>query len=124
METVPHRTLIARYGVNGKHPVLEVDDMLPGGRDETNPPGLTLGLLPMPCLSRTPIGHFGNVIGSRGSVPITETILEIFAACAHSPKLPQFSPVQLESVPCTVLKRNQTHDSFTVVKSTTPVLHS
>ncbi len=42
----------------------------------------------------------------------------------HSPELPQFSTVQLESVPWTVLDRNQTHDAFTVVKSTVPVLLS
>jgi len=88
------------------HPVLEVDDMLPGERDETNSPGLTLGCIPMPCLSRTPIGHFGNMIGSRGSVPITETDLVRFAARAHSPELPQLSTVQLESVPRTILDNN------------------
>jgi len=91
------------YGIN---PVLEVDDMLPGGRDEINPPGLTLGYIPMPCLSRTPIGHFGNLISSRGSVPITETILEIFAARAHSPELPQFSTVHLKSITWTILEKN------------------
>jgi len=46
------------------------------------------------------------VIGSRGSVPITETILEIFVAAAHSPELPQLSTVQLEAIPWTVLDSN------------------
>jgi len=94
------------YGVNGTNPVIEINDMLPDGRDETNPSGLTLGCIPMPCLSRTPIGHFGNVIGCRGSIPITETVLMIFAARTHSPEFPQLSTVQLEAVPWTVLDNN------------------
>ena len=60
----------------------------------------------MPCLSRTPIGPFGSVCRQWGRVPITETILESFAARAHSPELPQLSTVQLESVPRTVLDNN------------------
>ena len=85
-------------GVNGTHPVIDADDMLPDGSDVGNPSGLTLGYIPMPCLSRAPIGHFGNMIGSRGSAPITETILEIFVARAHSPELPQFSARSSKSI--------------------------
>ena len=45
------------YGTN---PVLEIDDMLPGATDERDAPGLTLGYIPMPCLSMIP--HNADIV--------------------------------------------------------------
>lgn len=106
IEVVHDRLLIMPEPMNGINPVLIFMDMLPGGTDESDPPGLTLGCIPMPCLSRTPIGPFGSVCRQWGRVPITETHLVRFAARAHSPELPQLSTVQLEMIPWTALDRN------------------
>jgi len=41
-----------RYGVDRIDPFLEINDMLPGAAyNRLTPPGLTLGYIPMPCLS-------------------------------------------------------------------------
>ena len=60
VETVPHRTLRARYGVNRINPVLEIDDGVPGGSDEYNPPGLNHCRFFTPCLSMIP--HNADIV--------------------------------------------------------------
>ena len=98
--------LSIRYGVNGINPVLEVDDMLPGVSDENKTSGLTLGYIPMPCLSI--VIWRCNVIFCAGD----PDAVWAGAVLVHSPELPQFSPVQLEAVPWTGLERNKMHSAF------------
>ena len=83
--------------MNRIDPVLDIGDMLPDGSNEYNPPGLTLGYIPMPCLSIV-IWRRNIVICSDNSdAAWTRAVL------VHSPELPQFSTVQLETIPWTVL---------------------
>jgi len=94
--------------------------------------GLTLSVFTPFASPTPPVGRVGDVYSwETGDVEhtlvvdflvITPTIGATYAA--HSPELPQFSTVQLESVPWTILDSNQTHDAWTVVKSTGPVLLS
>ena len=79
------------YGTN---PVLEIDDMLPGVSDENNTPGLTLGYIPMPCLS---------IVIWRCNVIICADDSDAAGAGAvlmHSPELPQF-PFTIERIDIT-----------------------
>ena len=110
--------LSVRYGVNGIDPVLEIDDMLPGVSDEYKTPGLTLGYIPMPCLSI--VIWRCNVIFCAGN----PDAVGAGAVLVHSPELPQFSAVQLEAVPWTALERNKMHSAFascTAVRITRPM---
>ena len=78
------------YGTN---PVLEIDDMLPGATDERDAPGLTLGYIPMPCLS---------IVVWRCNVIICADDSDAAGAGAvlmHSPELPQLTtPIQMIDV--------------------------
>ena len=76
-----------RYGVNGTYPGFEIDDMLPGGPNEHSPPGLTLGYIPMPCLS--PTGRRTIECGT-GSGPLPIPFWTVLGAWA---------PVTIEVVP-------------------------
>ena len=116
---MPHRTLCARYGVNRINPILEVDDGVPGATYCSTTPGLNHCRVFTPCLSLI-TGRRMIERGTRsGPLPIPlRTVSTAWAAVTvefvpakytHSPELPQFSTVQLESVPWTVLERNQTH---------------
>jgi len=85
------------YGID---PFLEVDDMLPGATDERDAPGLTLGYIPMPCLSI--VIWRRNVILCEDSAHAAWTR----AVLMHSPELPQFSAVTAVDIPPTALEIN------------------
>ncbi len=65
-------------------------------------PRLTLGCNPMPCLSSVGIPRRCSIIVCADYPDAAWT----GAVLMHSPKLPQFSTVQLEPVPWTILDSN------------------
>jgi len=95
------------------NPVIEVDDMLPGGPDEYNPPmlvGLTLGYIPMPCLSIV-IWRCNVVICSDDSDAVwtgAVLVLDYRIQRRHykSPELPHFRAVHAIHIPLTALEIN------------------
>ena len=85
------------YGID---PVLKVDDMLPGASDENNAPGLTLGYIPMPCLSIEIWRCYVVICSDDSDTAWTRAVL------MHSPELPHFSAVTAVDIPPSALEIN------------------
>lgn len=102
VEVVHDRSLVMPEPMNGIDPVLITMDMLPGATDQRYAPGLTLGYIPLPCLSPVEIPRRCSIIVRADYTDAAWTR----AVLMHSPELPQFSTVQLESIPWTVLESN------------------
>ena len=113
-----HLTLVMVYRSEEFNPIVRMHDMLPdSGRCRRCPlSGLTQCRVFTPCLSPVEIPRRSNIEFCADYAHARRT----GAVLMHSPELPQFSSVQLEAVPWTILEMNQFHGAWTVINCTVP----
>ena len=108
----------------GSHPVLIITDMLPGATDERDAPGLTLGYIPMPCLSiviwRSQIVFRTRYTHAGGTRTLDILVPQGISANAHSPELPLLTSSIQSSVDITrtILFDNEPHRASTAPNAT------